>query len=134
MAVVLKLARLNGLRMLPQALFEPNGDLKSEAQLEAMLEDQLQRLDAGTRTMLQTNVEDAHLETWRQLERRARPRPDDAQWFLKTFGVLPRSARHVRQVLLQQNASNLHWFIRSDGVPWVNLSQLVALLRSEPRL
>lgn len=124
--VVCLLVEMTGGDLMPRMLFDSNFELKNYDELVKLAEYQLEQIENSF--LLQTNLDHFAHAQWSKTE--VEPRTDDKKWFEDQYGFAPRNVKEIREFLLAQQESNLHFYIDCKCRLWQDVDRLVACMRA----
>lgn len=127
---------VTGNQILPSLLFTPTGELRELQALQALAHQQLSLLinqnsnNPSIAFLLLANVErnKTSLRNWSNVPI-ADTGTDTQQWFAQRFAVKPVSCDIVRSVLLQQQITDLRFYLTEKRQPRTDLTVLLRQVR-----
>lgn len=129
---------ITGNQILPSLLFAASGELKAAPELQVLAHQQLSLLinqnsnNPSIAFLLLANIErnKVSLRVWSGLPIAADSAISDAQWFAQRFAQrLPISCDIVRSVLLQQQITDLRFYLTVKRQPRADLALLLRQVR-----
>ena len=128
---------VTGNQILPSLLFAPSGEWKAASELQVLAHQQLSLLinqnsnNPSIAFLLLANIErnKVSLRIWSGLPIAADSAISDAQWFAQRFSVKPVSCEIVRSVLLQQQITDLRFYLTAKRQARADLALLLRQVR-----